>query len=154
VPAVEVAFPVGGGFVSGRHRLEELVELVAVEVRDLVKSYGRTRAVDGLTMTVTPGSIYGFVGPNGAGKTTTMKTIIGLVRPRRGSVLFAGRRLDTLSTPAIVKAGVAAVSALAMSFRYLAEACFHFMSTYVQANSYQVVSASPAPRPSACRKRG
>jgi len=38
-------------------------------------------------------------------------------------------------------AGVAAVSARAMSFRYLAEACFHFMSTYLQADSYQVVSA-------------
>ena len=62
----------------------------SVEVRDLVKSYGGTRAVDGLSMTVTPGSIYGFVGPNGAGKTTTMRVLATLLAPDRGTATVAG----------------------------------------------------------------
>jgi len=69
----------------------------AVELEDLVKVYqghlglGRTVAVDGLSLKVEPGEIFGLLGPNGAGKTTTLKMMLGLMRPERGKVLLFGR---------------------------------------------------------------
>ncbi|HKG57506.1 MAG TPA: ABC transporter ATP-binding protein [Candidatus Limnocylindrales bacterium] len=57
----------------------------AVRTEGLVKRYGRTVAVDGLTMTVEPGEVFGFLGPNGAGKTTSVKLLLGLTRPTGGS---------------------------------------------------------------------
>ena len=56
----------------------------AIEIEDLVVSYGRRRAVDGLSMRVLVGSVYAFLGPNGAGKTTTIKTLLGFRRPDGG----------------------------------------------------------------------
>ena len=62
-----------------------------IEARDLVKRYGRTNAVDHLSMRVAQGDIYGFVGKNGAGKSTTMKMVAGLVTPTAGELaLFSG----------------------------------------------------------------
>src|SRR5215211_3397822 len=63
-----------------------------IEIRDLSKSYGRTIAVDHLTVNVHPGRVTGFLGPNGAGKSTTMRAVVGLDRPTAGEVLVAGRR--------------------------------------------------------------
>ena len=63
-----------------------------IEIRNLTKRYGRTTAVDHLTVTVQPGRVTGFLGPNGAGKSTTMRAIVGLDRPTGGEVLIAGRR--------------------------------------------------------------
>jgi energy-coupling factor transporter ATP-binding protein EcfA2 len=63
-----------------------------IEIRDLTKRYGRTTAVDHLTVTVRPGRVTGFLGPNGAGKSTTMRAIVGLDRPTAGDVLVDGRR--------------------------------------------------------------
>src|SRR5439155_933926 len=53
------------------------------------------------------GEIVTLIGANGAGKTTTLRTILGLVRPRRGSVSFNGTRLDAMSTDRIVRLGIA-----------------------------------------------
>jgi ABC-type multidrug transport system ATPase subunit len=62
-----------------------------VETRQLVKRYGnRIVAVDGLTMRVERGEVFGFLGPNGAGKTTTLRMLLGLVRPTSGSALVLG----------------------------------------------------------------
>ncbi|NBE98124.1 ABC transporter ATP-binding protein [Nonomuraea sp. KC401] len=58
----------------------------AVEVRDVDKSYGRTKALAGLTMSVRAGEVHGFLGPNGAGKTTTIRVLLGLVRRDSGQV--------------------------------------------------------------------
>ncbi len=55
-----------------------------------MKSYGRTRAVDGLDLTVERGSIYGLLGPNGSGKTTTLGCAIGLLRPSAGTIEVLG----------------------------------------------------------------
>jgi ABC-2 type transport system ATP-binding protein len=63
-----------------------------IEIRNLTKVYGRTTAVDDLTVTVRPGVVTGFLGPNGAGKSTTMRAIVGLDRPTGGNVLVHGRR--------------------------------------------------------------
>jgi ABC-2 type transport system ATP-binding protein len=65
-------------------------ERAAIEIEDLVVSYGRNRAVDELSLTVPVGSVYGFLGPNGAGKTTTIKTLLGFRRPDGGSALVYG----------------------------------------------------------------
>jgi ABC-2 type transport system ATP-binding protein len=70
-----------------------------IEVRGLRKSFGPTLALDGMTFTVTPGQVTGFVGPNGAGKTTTMRVILGLDAPDAGAALVAGRPYATLRRP-------------------------------------------------------
>jgi ABC-2 type transport system ATP-binding protein len=62
-----------------------------IEARDLTKDYGEKRAVDGLSFTVQPGIVTGFLGPNGSGKSTTMRLILGLDAPTRGDVIVNGR---------------------------------------------------------------
>ncbi|SHN43099.1 ABC transporter ATP-binding protein [Cryptosporangium aurantiacum] len=70
-----------------------------IEVRALRKRYRSTVAVDGLTFTVRPGEVTGFVGPNGAGKSTTMRLILGLDAPDAGEALINGRPYRSLRTP-------------------------------------------------------
>jgi ABC-2 type transport system ATP-binding protein len=60
---------------------------------ELTKRFGSTLAVDGLTMEVPQGEVFGFLGPNGAGKTTTIAMLLGLVRPTAGSAELLGRDL-------------------------------------------------------------
>jgi len=62
-----------------------------VEVRGLVKRYGRLSAVDGVDLTVQRGDVYGYLGPNGAGKTTSLRMMLGLIRPTAGTVRLFGR---------------------------------------------------------------
>ena len=62
-----------------------------VQVRDLVKTFGRTRALDGLDLTVRAGEVHGFLGPNGAGKSTTIRALLGLLRVDSGSMSVFGR---------------------------------------------------------------
>jgi ABC-2 type transport system ATP-binding protein len=63
-----------------------------VEVRGLTKRYGaRITAVDGISLSVRRGEVYGFLGPNGAGKTTTLRMLLGLVSPSAGTVSVLGR---------------------------------------------------------------
>ncbi len=62
-----------------------------LEARELVKSFGAFRALDGLTLTVPDGAVYGLVGPNGAGKTTAIRHLTGVFRPDSGSVAFGGQ---------------------------------------------------------------
>ncbi len=64
-----------------------------LEVRGLVKRYGRVEALRGIDLTVERGSIYGFIGPNGAGKTTTIRIVAGLVRATAGTVRVHGADL-------------------------------------------------------------
>ncbi len=70
-----------------------------IEARDLSKRFGGTVAVDGLSFTVPPGRVTGFVGPNGAGKSTTMRLILGLDAPDGGSALLGGRPYAQLRSP-------------------------------------------------------
>jgi ABC-2 type transport system ATP-binding protein len=72
-----------------------------IEVKDLVKTYGTKRAVDGISFTVRRGEILGFLGPNGAGKSTTMKMITGFLRPDAGSARVDG--IDVAADPVAVK---------------------------------------------------
>ena len=63
---------------------------LAIEATGLVKSFGETRAVDGVDLVVRRGSVYGMLGPNGAGKTTTIRMLATLIRPDAGSALVLG----------------------------------------------------------------
>jgi branched-chain amino acid transport system ATP-binding protein len=78
-----------------------------LELADVHTYYGNIRALRGLSLSVERGEIVTLIGANGAGKTTTLRTILGLVRPRRGHVNFNGQRLDTLATDRIVRLGIA-----------------------------------------------
>jgi ABC-2 type transport system ATP-binding protein len=72
-----------------------------IAVKDLVKTFGSTRAVDGVSFTVRRGDILGFLGPNGAGKSTTMKLITGFLRPDSGTATVDG--IDVAVDPVAVK---------------------------------------------------
>lgn len=61
-----------------------------VSIAGLSKSYGTTKAVDNLNLSINKGEFFGFLGPNGAGKTTTIRMITGIVRPDRGNITIAG----------------------------------------------------------------
>jgi ABC-2 type transport system ATP-binding protein len=71
-----------------------------LRITGLVKTYGSTRALDGLNLEVPAGSCFGLVGPNGSGKSTTMRCVVGLVRPDAGSIEVCGSLVanDVLAT--------------------------------------------------------
>lgn len=64
--------------------------MTAIETSALTKRYGQTTAVDQLDLSVSNGTVYGFLGPNGSGKTTTMRMLTGLTTPTSGSATVAG----------------------------------------------------------------
>lgn len=68
-----------------------------IRISGLTKQYGSLTAVDGLSLEVKRGEVYGFLGPNGAGKTTAIRVITGLIKPTSGSVVVAGH--DILDKP-------------------------------------------------------
>ena len=70
-----------------------------IEVNGLRKRFGSTLALDGISFTVEPGQVTGFVGPNGAGKSTTMRVILGLDAADEGSALVGGRPYASLRQP-------------------------------------------------------
>jgi iron(III) transport system ATP-binding protein len=70
---------------------------MSVEFRDVVKSYGATTAVSGISFTVETGSLVTLLGPSGCGKTTTLRMIAGLELPNAGRILIAGRDVTRLS---------------------------------------------------------
>lgn len=70
-----------------------------IEVDGLRKRFGSALALDGMTFTVKPGQVTGFVGPNGAGKSTTMRVILGLDAPDAGTALVAGKPYKNIRRP-------------------------------------------------------
>ena len=68
----------------------------AVDVQSVTKTFGSLHALNGISLRVRRGEIYGLLGPNGAGKTTLIRAIVGLVAPTSGSVEVLGRRLPNL----------------------------------------------------------
>ena len=79
-------------------------ETPMLRAEGLVKTYGRTRALNGLSLHVPRGSIYGFVGPNGAGKTTTLRILATLLTPEGGEAWVDGRLLT--ADPAAVRSKI------------------------------------------------
>ena len=80
-----------------------------IEAHGLAKHFGRTRALDGLTLSVAPGEVHGFLGPNGAGKSTTLRILLGLIRPTAGTARVFGLapRKGALAPGAVRAVGVA-----------------------------------------------
>jgi ABC-2 type transport system ATP-binding protein len=76
--------------------------------RDLVKSFGATRAVDGISVTVRPGERVALLGPNGAGKTTTLLMLLGAITPDEGTIDLVGHRLPGERTRAMQRVGFVA----------------------------------------------
>jgi ABC-2 type transport system ATP-binding protein len=70
-----------------------------IEISDVRKRFGHTVALDGISFTVRPGNVTGFVGPNGAGKSTTMRVILGLEAADSGSALIGAQRYGSLRHP-------------------------------------------------------
>ena len=70
-----------------------------IEVTELRKRYGATQSLDGMTFSILPGQVTGFVGPNGAGKSTTMRIIVGLDAADAGTALINGRPYRSLRHP-------------------------------------------------------
>jgi ABC-2 type transport system ATP-binding protein len=79
-----------------------------IEIRDLTKLYGKTKALNGLNLTVERGEIFGFLGPNGAGKTTTCRILTTLTKPTSGSALVSG--FDVVRQAVQAKSGMGVVA--------------------------------------------
>jgi branched-chain amino acid transport system ATP-binding protein len=90
-----------------------------LRLTDVDTFYGPIQALKGVSLTVEEGEIVSLLGGNACGKSTTMKTILGLVRARRGTVEFLGRRIERLPPSDIVRAGIAPVLEARRLFPYL-----------------------------------
>jgi branched-chain amino acid transport system ATP-binding protein len=77
-----------------------------LQVSGIDTFYGETQALFGLSLEVKAGEVVALLGANGAGKTTTLRSILGLTRPRRGSITFDGREVTQAPTHVIARAGV------------------------------------------------
>jgi ABC-type multidrug transport system ATPase subunit len=74
--------------------LHDMIETESkIKTKDLFKSFKNVKAVQGVTLNVKKGDVYGFLGPNGAGKTTTIKMILGLTHPDSGNIFINGRNI-------------------------------------------------------------
>ena len=80
-----------------------------IKINDLVVAYGGIEALKGISLEVPSGKIVTLVGANGAGKSTTLKSIVGLVKPKGGSINYEGTDLTKLNTELMVKKGIALV---------------------------------------------
>jgi len=90
-----------------------------IEARDLRKTYGGRRVVDGVHVTVKQGEIVGLLGPNGAGKTTTFCLIAGAMRPDKGRVTLGGRVISGLPPHRVCLEGVGRTFQIVRPFREL-----------------------------------
>jgi ABC-2 type transport system ATP-binding protein len=92
----------GGLFSLGKTVLRQASSgTLAIEAVDMVKDFGETRAVDGVSLEVPGGSIFGLLGPNGAGKTTTLRMLLGIIDPSSGTRLVLGRDRPLEAAPEI-----------------------------------------------------
>ncbi|MCI4372762.1 MAG: ABC transporter ATP-binding protein [Thermoplasmata archaeon] len=90
---------------------------IPLRVENLSVAYGERTAVDGLSLDVRPGEIYGLLGSNGAGKSSTIKAIVGLVRPARGTIRVFG--FDVLTDSLATKARIGYVPETSMLYEAL-----------------------------------
>lgn len=92
---------------------------IYLDVKNLVKTYGGRRVVDGLSFHVGKGEIVGLLGPNGAGKTTAFYMTIGLIRPDGGNVFFRGEEVTQLPMHRRARMGMGYLAQEPSVFRYL-----------------------------------
>src|SRR6478735_3900089 len=77
-----------------------------LEVDKIETYYGNIQALKGVSLTVDKGEIVTLIGSNGAGKTTTLRTISGMIRPRRGQIRLSGQRIDVFPADRLVRMGI------------------------------------------------
>jgi len=101
-PADSAGIPAGSS-VENRYENspENISDIAAIETTDLTRAFGNLTAVDGVSIKVAQGEIFGLIGPNGAGKSTLIKMITTLLPPTSGSALVAG--FDIVRNPAAVR---------------------------------------------------
>ena len=80
-----------------------------LNLNDVEVSYGNIQVIWGITLEVKSKEVVALLGSNGSGKTTTLRTIVGLLRPKSGSIKFLDKRIDKLPSHAIVEMGIAYV---------------------------------------------
>jgi branched-chain amino acid transport system ATP-binding protein len=81
--------------------------MALLEVDGIETYYGNIRALNGISLTVNEGEVVTLIGSNGAGKTTTLRTISGILKPRRGQVRLVGKRIDNVPAQTLVRMGIA-----------------------------------------------
>ena len=110
---------------------------MSLQANQIVKSYGRRRVVDGVTLEVGVGEIVGLLGPNGAGKTTTFHSITGFVRPDAGQILLDGEQITDLPMYRRARRGIG----------YLPQETSIFRGLTVAQNIRAVLEARGVPSP-------
>ncbi len=113
--------------------------MALLEVRGLIKNYGRRRVVDGVDFNVDAGEVVGLLGPNGAGKTTSFRMTTGQITPNGGHVLFAGHDVTKLPMYRRARLGMG----------YLSQETSVFRRLNVEQNILAILEAMPA-----CRSLG
>ena len=78
-----------------------------LELQGVTKTFGGLRAVDDVSLSLTPGAITGLIGPNGAGKTTLFNTVAGALAPSSGTIAFEGKAIAGKAPHQIYRAGIA-----------------------------------------------
>ena len=76
-----------------------------LETKNLTKSFGQRKAVDGLNLEIPEGSVYGFLGPNGSGKSTTIRMMTALILPDEGEVFIQGNSVQNMGNKALTHVG-------------------------------------------------
>ncbi len=101
LPPLAESTPAGpaGRSATDAHSTKGDMTQPVISVRDLVKTYGRHAAVDGLSFQVRPRTVTAFLGPNGAGKTTTIRALLGLIHPDSGETTVFGQPFASLDRP-------------------------------------------------------
>ncbi|HEY8503360.1 MAG TPA: LPS export ABC transporter ATP-binding protein, partial [Gemmataceae bacterium] len=110
--------------------------MALLEVRGLVKYYGRRKVVDGVSFEVNPGEVVGLLGPNGAGKTTSFRMVTGQIAPYEGEVIFNGQ--DVTGLPMYRRAR--------LGMGYLSQEQSVFRKLTVEQNVLAILEALPASR--------
>src|SRR5436190_23449185 len=80
-----------------------------LDIDGVVTAYDKADVLEGVTLTIEPGSITCLLGANGSGKTTLIRSILGLTPPRAGRILFDGRDITRLPTHKVIAAGIACI---------------------------------------------
>ena len=92
---------------------------MSLEIRDVVSGYGKIEIIHGVSMRAEKAKIICIIGPNGAGKSTLLKTIFGILKPWRGSILYEGEEITGLRPYTLIKKGISYVLQRRSVFPYL-----------------------------------
>jgi branched-chain amino acid transport system ATP-binding protein len=106
-----------------------------LEVRNVSRSFGATRAVDGVSFEVRQGELLGLIGPNGAGKSTLFNVIAGVIAPTSGEILLDGAAVTGWRPYAMARAGVARTFQIPKPYRQLSVVENVMMSAFLRTKS-------------------